>query len=102
MAKKKQTLGEIYTDILSRPDMSGRWENPVPLSDCSVLGFMFPDAARAMMFRHDLMMNDVRYLFVDVNETKVIVVMLRDELQEGHVRNLAQGYEADDYRVMLK
>ena len=101
MAKKKQTLGEMYAEILSLPDTSGRWSKPIKLSECSVIGSIFPDASKARLFRYDIMF-DSPYLFVDIREDKVIVVILKDELLEARIRALARAYEGEPYNVNLK
>lgn len=101
MAKKNQTLGEMYAEILSLPDMSGRWSKPIKLAECSVIGSIFPDASKARLFRYDIMF-DSPYLFVDIREDKVIVVILKDELLEARIRALARAYEGEPYNVNLK
>jgi len=47
-------------------------------------------------------MFDSPYLFVDIREDKVIVVILKDELLEARIRALARAYEGEPYNVNLK
>lgn len=102
MAKKKQTLGEMYSEILSRPDMSGRWEKPMKLSDCWCVGSMFPDESKARLFRYDLLLKQMPYLFVDMRENKVIVVIRADSRLSDEVRKIAELYDGEPYNVSLK
>lgn len=102
MAKKKQTLGEMYSEILSRPDMSGRWEKPIKLSECTCIGSVFPDESKAHLYRYDMLMKHTPYLFVDMRMNKVIVVIRADCELEDEVRKIAELYGGEPYNVSLK
>lgn len=102
MAKKKQTLEEIYSEILSRPDMSGRWKKPMKLSDCWCVGSKFPDESKARLFRYDMLLKQTPYLFVDLRGNKVVVVIRADFLLSDDVRKMAELYGGEPYDVSLK
>ena len=101
MAKKKITLGEIYSDILAKPGMLGRWAEPLKLSDCAVIGFKFNSESDARCFYYDMMEEHIPYLFVDFRDNIIAFIVLRNEQEETKLKEKGIEMGGIIYKVAL-
>lgn len=79
---KKQTIGNVYKEILAAVPMSGKWQEPLTLNDVYVLSAKFAADRYEHRFHYDLLLQNVDYLLYDARLNGRVNVIFRKEVAD--------------------
>lgn len=95
MANIKKTRESQYAEILA--------ERNIMFTNCSVLGFRFPDEAHAHGFHYGLMNAHADYfLFDSMEDGTAVVIVAKESEQAERIREIAKNAGGSVHKPNLK